>query len=108
MKFDKAIKHDQDKPRMELLSPAWIEGVARVMAFGAKKYEDHNWRKGFKSSRVLGAALRHVFAYLGGEDLDPETGLSHLLHASCCLQFAYETQLVKPELDDRYKHEHKS
>lgn len=96
-------KYDTGKARLELLSPLWLTGVARVLTFGAKKYDDHNWRKGFKQSRVLGAALRHIIAYIGGEDLDPETGLSHLYHASCCLMFASELRVTRPDLDDRYK-----
>jgi hypothetical protein len=96
-------KLDENKNRLDLLSAPWIEGVGHVLTFGAKKYEAHNWRKGIQTSRLLGAALRHLFAYLRGEDLDPETGLSHLLHASCCVMFAFELSLTKPELDDRYK-----
>lgn len=53
--------------------------------------------------RPLAAALRHVFAFIGGEDKDPETSLSHLAHASCCLMFLLEFEDTKKELDDRYK-----
>lgn len=96
-------KYDQEKPKMEYLSSVWIEDVARVLSFGAKKYAAHNWRQGIAQSRLLGAALRHIFTYLKGEDLDPETGLSHLAHASCCLMFARELRDTRPDLDDRYK-----
>lgn len=101
--MNKGIKHDLGKAQMELLSSQWIYGVANVLTFGAKKYAAHNWRKGLAQSRLLGAALRHIFSYLGGEDLDPETGLSHLHHASCCLMFASELKVTHPKLDDRYK-----
>jgi hypothetical protein len=100
-----AIKHDQGKVQLELLSPVWIEGVGQVLSFGAKKYAAHNWRRGLQRSRLLGACLRHVFAYLRGEDVDPETGLLHLYHASCCLMFASELHYTRPDLDDRYKEE---
>jgi Domain of unknown function (DUF5664) len=103
MNIETGIKHDQEKTRMELLSPCWLEGVSSVLTFGAKKYAAHNWRKGIAQSRLLGAALRHIVSYLGGEDLDPETSLSHLYHASCCLMFASELKETHPELDDRYK-----
>lgn len=98
-------KHDADKVQVELLSPTWLMGVGRVLTFGAKKYAAHNWRKGIALSRLLGACLRHILAYLGGEDHDPESGLPHLLHASCCLMFAYELSQTRPDLDDRYKPE---
>lgn len=96
-------KHDSEKIRMELLSAHWVEGVGRVLTFGAKKYDAHNWRKGISFSRLLGAAFRHLYAILRGEDNDPETGLSHWLHLSCCCMFAYEMTLTRPDLDDRYK-----
>lgn len=96
------LKFDSNKPPMELLSPVWLEGVAQVLAFGAKKYAAHNWRKGIQISRLIGAALRHIFAFLAGQDLDPESKLPHLHHASCCLMFASELMYTKPECDDRY------
>lgn len=97
------MKNDQEKVQMDLLSARWIQGVAAVLTFGAKKYAAHNWRKGILLSRLLAATLRHVFAFIGGEDRDSETGLSHLYHASCCLMFAAELMETHPELDDRYK-----
>lgn len=99
----KGVKHDQSKEPLSLLSRVWLLGVSRVMAFGAKKYAAHNWRGGIERSRLVSAALRHILAYNEGEDTDPETGLSHLDHASCCLMFARETHETHPELDDRWK-----
>jgi hypothetical protein len=99
------IKHDGDKPRTDLLSTKWLLGVARVLGYGAKKYAPHNWREGIEHSRLIAAALRHLLAYLDGEDDDPETGLCHIYHASCCLMFLAELRTTRPELDDRYKSE---
>ena len=104
--LSKGVKHDANKIPLELLSSSWIEGVGMVLGFGAKKYAAHNWRKGLQLSRVLGAALRHIFSFLRGENADPESGLSHLYHASCCLMFASENSETHPELDDRYKVKH--
>lgn len=101
------MKFDNGKPRMSLLSKRWLWGVASVMTFGAVKYAAHNWRKGIEQSRLLDAALRHITAYMEGEDNDTESGLSHLYHASCCLMFLSELKETKPELDDRWKNESK-
>ncbi len=98
-----AIKHDQEKEPIALVSRVWLTGVAAVLGFGAKKYAAHNWRLGHARSRLISAALRHLLAYNEGEDTDPESGLSHLDHASCMLMFARETHDTHPELDDRYK-----
>ena len=95
-------KFDQDKIRMELLSPEALEGTAQVLTFGAKKYADRNWEKGVKYSRVFGAVMRHLWAWWKGESLDPETGLSHLHHAACCIMFlqTYEARNME-EFNDK-------
>ncbi len=98
----KGIKADGEKLKFELFSSLWMSGVAAVLTFGARKYAAHNWRKGIERSRLLGACLRHVFAYLNGEDYDKETGLLHLDHASCCLMFASELHRTRPDTDDRF------
>lgn len=95
-------KHDNGKPRMELLSPIAMTEMARVLTFGSIKYGPHNWRKGIAWSRVLGAALRHLFAFICGEDKDPESGLSHLAHVGCCIMFLLEYEVTHKKLDDRY------
>lgn len=100
------VKFDQGKAQLDLLSPTWVLGVGQVLTFGAQKYAPNNWRKGIALTRLLASCLRHVFSFIGGEDKDPESGLSHLLHASCCLQFAFELYETMPEkVDDRYKGE---
>jgi hypothetical protein len=98
-----AVKHDADKLPMHLLSTEALEQIAAVLQFGAEKYAAHNWRKGFVWSRPLSAALRHLLAFNAGEDRDPESNLSHLAHAACCIMFLLEFEKTRPELDDRYK-----
>jgi hypothetical protein len=92
---------------MSLLDPLFLTTVSQVLTFGAQKYAAHNWRKGLEVSRLLDAALRHLNAFNDGQDLDPESGISHLGHASCCLMFAMRMVQDRPELDDRYKPETK-
>jgi hypothetical protein len=65
---------------------------------------DHGWRQSAAEwSRYLAACLRHVFKFLGGEDCDPETGLSHMAHAACCVLFVLQYQLESSGNDDRWK-----
>lgn len=59
-----------------------LDELARVYAFGAKKYADDNWLKGYSWRLSLGALLRHVSRFACGEDRDPETGCLHLAHAA--------------------------
>lgn len=96
-----AVKNDTDKYDPTMLSKEMVELVSRVRMFGAKKYSRGNWKKGFKQTRSLAAALRHLFAYLGGEDNDPESGLSHLGHAICSIEHCIYDAVHRPENDDR-------
>jgi len=68
-------KNDSEKIRMELLSTTALLEIAKVMTFGAKKYNSDNWRGGIAWRRVLGAALRHLTAFNDGANLHPQTGL---------------------------------
>lgn len=99
----KGSKHDQEKPRMDLLDSSWLEGVAEILTFGAKKYAAHNWRGGIELSRLIAGVMRHIAAFNRGEDIDPESGKSHLYHASCGLMFASWMLNNRPDLDDRFK-----
>lgn len=100
-----AIKEDGEKNRLDLLPVGPLEDIAEILTFGAKKYADHNWRKGFKWSRLYGALFRHMFAWIRGQDKDPETGKSHLAHAGCCILFLLEHEKRGLGEDDRYKTE---
>ncbi len=95
-------KYDCGKVRMELLDPEAIEQLAKVLTFGANKYAAHNWRGGIAFSRLIAALLRHVFAFIRGEDRDPESGLPHIAHAMCCCMFLLGLR-ARSEFDDRYK-----
>ncbi len=97
------VKFDQGKPRMELLPAVALEEIAKVLTFGASKYQPHNWTKGISYSRLLGAALRHLTAFMKGEDNDPESGLSHLSHLGCCIIFLIWMSKHRSDLDDRFK-----
>ncbi len=100
--MNQGTKHDQLKPRLDLLPSRPVEEVALVLAFGGGKYGDNNWRKGMFWSRVIAASLRHIFAFMRGEDKDPESGLSHLAHAATNLLFLIEYTHTKKDHDDRY------
>lgn len=98
-----ATKHDQKKNRLELIPPSGIEGIGRAMTFGATKYSAHNWANGFDWSRLCGSALRHLLAWMSGQDKDPESGLSHLDHLGACVVMLIAHENEKLGTDDRRK-----
>lgn len=105
MRSQEAIKHDDGKPRMDLIPPVALEEIAQVFAKGAEKYGEHNYRHGLKYSRIVGAAMRHINEFNAGIDLDADDGLPHLAHAACCLMMLQWMSKHRPDMDDRWKEE---
>ena len=102
-------KYDGEKPRMHLLPSKSMFEVAKVLTFGAEKYDEHNWRKLENlQNRYTSGALRHIFAHNDGEQLDPESELSHLAHAICCLLFKLEIELENASKENQKERPRKS
>lgn len=81
-------KDDKDKNRLDLIEPAFIEGVGEVLTHGAQKYSANSWQNVENAEdRYYAALLRHILAYRAGEAVDKESGLSHLKHAACNIMF---------------------
>ena len=48
----------------------------------------NNWRQGgMRWGQVFASLQRHLWAWWRGEDKDPESGLSHLAHATANVMF---------------------
>ena len=103
MKKVKGKKFDQGKPRVSLLSSKALLELSKVMTYGESKYQSHNWRNGFKWSRLMDAAERHILQYNSGERKDPETGLTHLVHAMANLMMLIEHEIEGLGEDDLWK-----
>jgi hypothetical protein len=96
-------KFDNGKPRVSLLSSDAIIEVAKVATMGAEKYDDNNWRKGMKWSRLMDAAERHLLSYNKGDRIDKESNLSHLAHVAWNIMALLEYELNKIGNDDLFK-----
>lgn len=95
-------KDDGGKARYDLIPPELLEATAAVLTFGAAKYGERNWEKGMNWGRPFAALMRHMWAWWRGEKADPETGMSHLWHASCCIAFLIAFEQRKIGGDDRF------
>ncbi len=62
--------------------PLALLELAKVYGFGEAKYARYNYLKGYPWSLSVDAMLRHLLAFLAGEDRDPESGLPHTAHAA--------------------------
>ena len=84
MNLMEGIKFDEGKARWDLLPARALWEVVGVYTLGVKKYDDWNWHKGIKYSRVVAALLRHLFRWLMGQRNDSETGQHHLTSVVWC------------------------
>jgi hypothetical protein len=80
------MKGDGGKRDWSLVWWPSLDSLVDVLTFGARKYSPDNWQK-VNRKRYESALMRHWSAYTQGEELDPETKLSHLSHMMCSLMF---------------------
>lgn len=79
-----------------------IGEVALALLEGARKYGRHNYRKmGVRSSVYYDATLRHLTAWFEGEDIDPDSGLSHVTKAIASLAVLRDSMIAGNWVDDR-------
>ena len=76
-----------DKLRTDLIPVEPLLALSAILTHGAEKYDDNNWKKGIKFSRVYGALLRHLWAHWLGNYEDSDSNLPHIWHAFCNLLF---------------------
>ena len=90
------------KVNLFTVPPASIVYEALAMQDGARKYGAYNWRaKKVVASIYVAAALRHVYKFLDGVDIDPESGLPELAHAKACLGILIDAKETGNLVDDR-------
>jgi len=90
------------KPSFRLIPGAALVHEAVVFMLGAAKYGPFNWRENKVSASVyVDAALRHIESWHDGEDVDPESGASHLAHARACLAIILDAMETGNLIDDR-------
>ena len=69
-----------------------------------EQYGAFNWRRtGVCASTYVNAIMRHLNAWRDGEDLDPESGFSHLAHIACSCNILMDAAKVGKLQDDRNK-----
>ncbi|MFM7011480.1 MAG: dATP/dGTP diphosphohydrolase domain-containing protein [Betaproteobacteria bacterium] len=86
-------KYDTGKLDYTLVPFEGLDEIVKVLMFGARKYARDNWRYVPEAKqRYAAAAFRHMTAFNKGEQVDPETGISHLAHVGCCILFMLALQ----------------
>ena len=90
------------KAPMSTVSAAVLAEVGVGMLEGALKYGRHNYRGvGVRASVYYDATIRHLFSWWEGEDIDPDSQLSHVTKAICSLVVLRDAMIQDKCEDDR-------
>ncbi len=90
------------KVSLHLVSSPVMMEMALGMTEGACKYGAHNYRvAGVRGSVYYNAAMRHLMAWMEGEDIDPDSGIHHIGKALSCLSVLRDSMFQENWVDDR-------
>lgn len=98
---------EQSKARYDLLPWDSVTKIAELYGYGASKYDDRNWEKGYNISLSIAALGRHYAKLAQGIDIDEESGQHHAacicFHAMAVMRFMddIESGRLSPEHNDR-------
>jgi len=90
------------KPPTRAIPPIAILRLGAVMEHGARKYGRFNWREHTVTVSIYtDAIMRHLMAYVDGEEFDPESGMDHLAHIMACCAVLLDAKAAGKLNDDR-------
>jgi hypothetical protein len=96
------------KAPLALLPPEAMQQAAWAHALGARKYGPWNWRENrVQATTYIAAMMRHLAAYLDGEDNDAETSeaagqpVSHLANVIASANILLDAKAHGTLEDDR-------
>lgn len=100
-----ALRFNDGKPRFDLIPPEALIALAQHFQKGANKYQDRNWENdGMKWCQGTFASLeRHAWAWMSGEDYDPENGSHHMIAVMWNAAALYTYHVRNIGIDDRPK-----
>lgn len=98
---ERADRFNTGKLKWSLVDFTALGPMVEVLEYGAAKYEAHQWKKGLPVTETCDSLMRHLFAFMGGENNDPESGKPHVGHILCNAMFLSYMLQNKPEFDDR-------
>jgi len=90
------------KAKLSVVPSSVLLDVGLAMLEGASKYGRHNYRvAGVRSSVYYDAAMGHVMDWWEGQDIDPDSGLSHVTKAIASLVVLRDAMFQGKLTDDR-------
>jgi len=97
VEFPSGMRRDTDegKPRYDLIDEPMLTRWARLMARGAEKYGDNNWKKAdseIELQRFKASGFRHFMQWMRGDDDED--------HAAAILYNVAAAEMVKKKLNE--------
>ena len=90
------------KAPLSTVSVPVMAEVGVAMLEGALKYGRHNYRvAGVRASVYYDAAFRHLGAWWEGQDIDPDSGISHITKCIAGLMVLRDSMMQGNWVDDR-------
>lgn len=100
----KSYKQSGNKPRLSLIPKSSLWAMGMGFTHGIVKHGKHRYREeGIDISELVDSALRHIQQFNDGEDIDKDSGNTHLGNAMCNLAMIIEVLELHPNRDDRFK-----
>jgi len=82
------------KPSYAAVPVPVLYEIGAALTEGARKYGGYNWRvAGVRTSVYIDATRRHLDSFWEGEDIDPDSGLSHITKAIASLTVFRDAQI---------------
>ncbi len=93
---------NKGKISLSLIPFHLLGGLARVFMGGKMKYAEYNWAKGMPWGTCMDCTLRHLIKWwFLGEEVDEESGCSHLDHILANILMLKHYSKAYPEGDNR-------
>jgi hypothetical protein len=107
----KTLTGQKKLPVLSIVPAASILGEAEAMRYGAfeaprvdgsKGYGPYNWRdQAIEAMTYIDAALRHLMAWVDGEEVAEDSKVHHLKHAKASLGILLDAMELNKWLDNR-------
>ncbi len=89
------------KPSYTAVPVPVLYEIGAALTEGARKYGGYNWRvAGVRTSVYIDATRRHIDDFWEGQDIDPDSGLSHITKAIASLVVFRDAQIQNMVAND--------
>lgn len=81
------LRYNEGKLPWHLVDFRALKSMVEVLKYGKAKYDEDQWKKGLSLKEIRDSFIRHMIEWNAGNEVDEESGLSHIGHMMCNLLF---------------------